>query len=439
MTARGVGAVALLALVACAAEEPGPSRPGGDTTVEVRTSVAFSLPAPNLTPEELEHHLAGDVAFDATFVTGAAPVHGGLGRVFNNTSCTGCHNRDGRGRPTLGEGATSQALVRVSLAGGTPEVPGGAVPVPRIGTQIQDHAVFGATPEAAITLAWTERPGAYGDGEAFSLRAPNLTILVEGTPLAADVATSLRLPPAVFGLGLLEAVAAETLAGLADPDDDDGDGISGRTNTVWDPRAGVAAVGRFGLKANTVDLEVQAAAAYANDMGIGNPLFVDVDGNTTELAERDLAAAAFYTRTLGVPARAPMTEAARRGEQRFADFGCARCHTPRLRTGAHPIAALAEQDIEPYTDLLLHDLGDGLADGRPDFAASAREWRTPPLWGLGLVEVVLPGASYLHDGRARTLAEAILWHGGEAEHARERFRLASRRDRDAVLAFLRAL
>lgn len=177
----------------------------------------------------------------------------------------------------------------------------------------------------------------------------------------------------------------------------------------------------------------QAAAAYANDMGVTSRRF---DGEV-EVADETIAATAFYTATLGVPARAPGDVAA--GEARFADFGCAACHTPVQHTGDHPAPAVADQTFAPYTDLLLHDLGDGLADGRPEFAADGREWRTPPLWGLGLVQTVLPSASYLHDGRARTVAEAILWHGGEAEAARERFRTAPAGDRRALLAFLSAL
>ncbi|MDQ3369810.1 MAG: thiol oxidoreductase, partial [Myxococcota bacterium] len=299
-----VGAVAVKA---AACTTPGPSSPGGATTVDDRTSNAFSLPAPNLTAAELAEHLRGDVAFDATFVSGAAPVHGGLGARFNNTACAGCHNRDGRGRATAGDGPTSQALVRLSLADGTPEVPGGVVPVPGHGTQLQDHAVFGVAPEGHVGIAWRAEPGAYGDGEPYVLRRPAVTITVAGTALDPGVLTSLRMAPAVFGLGLLEAIDEATLAALADPDDADRDGISGRLNVVWDPQAGATRVGRFGVKANTSDLLLQTAAAYANDMGIGNAVVADSDAQRAELAPAVLDAAAFYVRTLAVPARAPLT------------------------------------------------------------------------------------------------------------------------------------
>jgi CxxC motif-containing protein (DUF1111 family) len=413
--------------------------PGGITTVEDRTSNAYSLPAPGLSPEELEAHLRGDAAFEAAFVTAPAPVNPGLGPLYNHTSCEGCHGRDGRGLPQLG-GSASQALVRVSLPDGIPAVPGGAVEVPGLGAQLQDHAVFGVAPEVRIALAWEASSGRYGDGEAYSLRRPRLTITRgdTGEPLGPEVQTSLRIAPPMFGRGLLEAVEPATLEALAQQQAALGDGIAGQVNVVWDVVQQRAVPGRFGQKASTPTLAQQVAAAYANDMGVSNPMFPERDGGS-ELAAATLADVTMYSATLGVPAPAPSSPESRRGERLFEELGCARCHVPALTTGAHAVAALAQQEIWPYTDLLLHDLGDGLADGRPDFAASGRQWRTAALWGLGLVPTVTPGAGYLHDGRARTIAEAILWHGGEAAEARERFRLALARDRAALLAFLGSL
>jgi CxxC motif-containing protein (DUF1111 family) len=424
-------AVVAVALVACT--DAAPIRPGGDTTVDDRTSNAFSLPAANLTAAALAEHQSGDVGFEAVFVRGPAPINPGLGPLYNHNACAACHNRDGRGLPSFAAPG-SQALVRISVSDGTPPVPGAPVPVPGLGGQLQDHGVFGVTPEIAIDLAWREVPGAYGDGEPYLLRAPAVTLTrADGTALPPSILTSLRQAPAVFGLGLLEAIPDDALVAAEDPDDRDGDGVSGRANRVWDVDAGAVRLGRFGHKAGQPSLVQQAAAAYANDMGVTSRRF---DGEV-EVADETIAATAFYTATLGVPARAPGDVAA--GEARFADFGCAACHTPVQHTGDHPAPAVADQTFAPYTDLLLHDLGDGLADGRPEFAADGREWRTPPLWGLGLVQTVLPNASYLHDGRARTVAEAILWHGGEAEAARERFRTAPAGDRRALLAFLSAL
>ncbi len=431
MTARRA-ALALATLAACDGAPLAPA-PGGDTTVADRTSNAYSLPAPNLAPAELDRHLAGDVGFEATFVRGPAPINPGLGPLYNHNACAACHGKDGRGLPMFAP-TGSQALVRVSLADGTPELPGAPVPVPGLGGQLQDHGVFGVPAEVAIELTWTERTDRYGDGTPYQLRAPTLALRhPDGGALDPAILISLRQAPAVFGLGLLEAIPDAALEAAADPDDRDGDGISGRVNRVWDVDAGAVRLGRFGHKAGNPTLVQQAAAAYANDMGVTSRRF----GGDAEVDDAVVAATAFYTATLGVPARAPGDVVA--GEARFDAFGCGACHTPLQTSGAHPIAALAEQVFAPYTDLLLHDLGPDLADQRPEFQADGREWRTPPLWGLGLVATVLPGASYLHDGRARTVAEAILWHGGEAEAARERFRTAPAAERAELLRFLSAL
>jgi CxxC motif-containing protein (DUF1111 family) len=440
------GGVVLLGLVlplapACGEAPDFRPRAGGDGTVDDRSSNAFSFPLPGLSPEDFERHARGDAAFEATFVTAPAPVNPGLGPRYNNTACGACHLRDGRGMPVLGAGPRrSHLLVRVSLAEGEPVAPGGAVPVPGLGVQLQDQAILGELPEVSIEIDWQAVPGVYGDGDPYELRRPDMTItLADGSPLGVEVQRSLRQPPPVFGLGLLEAVTDATLEALADPDDDDGDGISGRPNVVWDPERGATDVGRFGHKGSAPDLDVQTAAAYANDMGVGNPLFVDESG-ALDLDEDTMRDAAFYARTLAVPARTAIDDAeVEAGEARFRDFGCAGCHVEQLTTGASPIATLADQVIQPYTDLLLHDLGEALADHRPDFAADGREWRTPALWGVGLTHTVLPLSGFLHDGRARDLAEAILWHGGEAEPAREAFRLADRTDRAALLAFLASL
>ena len=417
-----------------------PYASGGGLTVFDRSSNGFGGPGPNLDERELAAHIAGDASFEAVFVTAPAPVNPGLGPTFNNTSCNGCHPRDGRGLAFVGgPPLLSPLLVRVSLADGEPEAPDGVVPVPGLGTQVQDHAVYGQSPEASVLLTWEESVGEYGDGTPFSLRRPLIEMTYpDGTPVGDEVLRSGRIPPPVFGLGLLDAIPAEVIEASADPDDRDGDGISGRANYVWDAQLEEPVLGRFGWKANTGDLERQVAAAYANDMGISSPRHPDEDG-TMEIDYATIDATTFYVATLGVPAPHDGGPEARRGERLFGAMGCASCHADSLETGEHPIAALEYQEIRPHTDLLLHDMGPGLADGRPDWDASGSEWRTAPLWGIGLTATVLPLATFLHDGRARTLAEAILWHGGEAENAREAFRNAPEDVRDALLAFLRSL
>lgn len=423
---------------ACDGEHSETPYAAGALTVFDRSSNAYSFPAPTLSELELARHRAGDAAFEARFVTAPAPVHAGLGPVFNHTSCAGCHPRDGRGLALVGgPPLLSPLLVRVSLAGA--DAHGGPLEVPGLGTQIQDHATFGVEAEAEVELTWHEVPGVYGDGTAFTLRRPEVTLWGPGGELGPEILRSARIAPPTFGLGLLEAVPDATLMALADPGDEDGDGISGRVNLVWDPRVETHRVGRFGWKANTVDLTLQVAGAYAADMGVSSPLHPESDGSF-EVPRSLVDDNTFYVRTLGVPASVTdELPGASRGQRLFMAFGCASCHVESLETGPHTLEVLSGHRIAAYTNLLLHDMGEGLADGRPDWSASGSEWRTAPLWGIGLAQTVLPGAGYLHDGRARTLEEAILWHGGEAEDSRERFRNAASADRADLVAFLRSL
>lgn len=425
---------------------PGLHLAGGSTTTWDRSADAYTFPAPNLDDDSFALHMEGDRAFEALFVTAPAPLNPGLGPVFNNASCNGCHIRNGRGMPSLGQGALrSQLLVRVSLndpAHIAASDHGAPVPVPGLGGQIQDHAILGFTPEAEIRLSWESVAGVYPDGAIYTLRRPKLDIaLPDGSPLPSQVMTSLRMPPPVFGLGLLEAISEQAILDLkAEQSKTSAEtGISGATNLVWDPVQNTLALGRFGWKSNTSTLLVQAAAAYVNDMGVTNPIFPEADGRS-EIDQKTLDAAAQYSQTLAVP-RSSVSESTRaqEGEQLFDQIGCASCHRPTWKTGDHPIAALANQTIHPYTDMLLHDMGDELADNRPDFQATGREWRTTPLWGIGLTQTVLPQTGFLHDGRARTLEEAILWHGGEGDASRQKFKNLSAFQREAVLEFLHHL
>jgi CxxC motif-containing protein (DUF1111 family) len=409
---------------------------GGETTVHNRTSRAFSLPSPGLSAVELVRHLEGDANFDAVFVTAPAIVNPGLGPLFNNPSCNGCHLRDGRGMPQMG-----QSLVRVSLPEGTPEEPGGAVPVPGIGTQLRDQSIFGHRPDAKVMVTWRSETGHYPDGVAYKLRSPQVKLsqVDPEKPIPANILTSLRVPPAVFGTGLLEAVPEREIIAHADAEDRDRDGISGRPNYVWNPQQRRKVLGRFGLKANTPNLLIQTAAAYHNDIGVTNPLFPDPQGKT-DIDQKTLDATAFYVQTLGVPDQTlRQNSQVQHGEKLFNQANCAACHMGTLKTAAADIPVLAGQTFHPYTDLLLHDMGAGLADDRPDFEASGSEWRTAPLWGVGLVQTVLPYSGYLHDGRARTIEEAVLWHGGEAQASKETFMKMKKKDRADLLKFLSSL
>jgi CxxC motif-containing protein (DUF1111 family) len=358
--------------------------------------------------------------------------------------------------PVLGENGTlrSPILVRVSLDPAAldryPEVQGmqgpgsGPYPVPGFGTQIQNHAVFGAEPEITLSLSWEEISGTYPDGTSYALRKPILGYSGNAKQLAtmndSAVLRSLRQTPPVMGLGLLEAVPAQTILDLEDPDDRDGDGISGRINRVWDPVSQSLAIGRFGWKASAPNLLVQTGNAFADDMGVRNPIAPEMDGSV-EIDLEFVRKTAFYTQTLAVPDRLrPLSLSAQQGEGLFHELGCASCHRPTLSTDdSSPIVAMRNQTFAPYTDLLLHDMGEGLADGRPDYLADGREWRTPPLWGLGLTSTILPGSGFLHDGRARTLEEAILWHAGEAEQSRKTFESLPKSQRSQLIDFLKSL
>lgn len=426
---------------------------GGDTTIASRTGLAFTQPAANLTAEDLARHASGDAIFEASFASSGV-INPGLGPAFNNNACQGCHVGNGRGTPVLGKSGSvnSPMLVRVSLdplrAAEFPAAvlnpPGnGPIAVPGLGIQLQDQATVTGIAEVKIALSWAEVSGAYDDGTTYSLRYPVLSysgqeqnVQLMNNPA---VLRSLRQTPPVIGLGLLEAVSEETLLSMEDPDDSNGDGIRGHANRVWDPQNKKLAIGRFGWKASAPTLLDQTAAAFVEDMGVHNFIFPDADGSV-EITEQRVINAAFYTQTLAVPDRDRVYIDSREGEKLFHEIGCASCHRPVLQSGSdHPIAALRNQTFAPYTDLLLHDMGPGLADNRSDFTASGTEWRTPPLWGLGLTHTLLTSGAFLHDGRARTTEEAILWHGGEAGQSQRAFKELPESSRAELLKFLLSL
>lgn len=385
------------------------------------------MPAPGLSEDEDLLHRKGDRAFEEKFVSAPSVINPGLGPTYNNTSCNGCHLRNGRGVPVAGHPSLrSHLLARVSTLDGEP--------VPGLGSQVQDFAILGAEVEAQVDVTWVEISGAYPDGTQYSLRKPEVRIQKDGVEVR-DIVISLRQPPPVFGLGLLEALSEEEIRRNEDPDDRDGDGISGRINRVEDLATGQLALGRFGWKANQPNLVQQSAEAYRNDMGVGAPGFPDELGNV-EISEETLLAAAFYAESLAVPARRDYPE---EGFELFREAQCTACHLPSMTTGDSDREFLAFQEFAPFTDMLLHDMGEDLADFRSDGLADGYEWRTAPLWGIGLTQTVVPDTAFLHDGRARTIEEAILWHGGEAETSREHFKTMDAKDRELLLQFVSAL
>ncbi|MXY99343.1 c-type cytochrome [Candidatus Poribacteria bacterium] len=449
-------------LTACASESPVAveSTPvfstselsGGETTVFDASSHAFSIPASNLSASALEKHLEGDVEFEAIFVTAPAVVNPGLGPIYNNVSCINCHSRDGRGRPPDADEGLVSLLFRLSLPKTEDAMDGKPpIPVPGFGTQLNNRAIVGTDPEGKVKIEYTEQTLTTADGTPVHLRYPNYTFTETYEPLPSEVEVSPRVAPAVFGLGLLEAIPENVILAYADETDANGDGISGKPNYVWDVVQQRFNLGRFGWKANQPTLLQQVAAAYHDDIGITTSLFraensagqpqLTAHSATPEVSDEILDVVTFYVQTLAVPARRNVDDPqVKHGEQLFAEAQCASCHVPTLRTGVLPgVPSVSNQTIHPYTDLLLHDMGPGLADNRPDFHADGREWRTPPLWGIGLVKRVNGHTNFLHDGRARDLMEAILWHGGEADTSRQAVEQMSKAERDALITFLESL
>ena len=449
-------ALLLLVLPGCGDTTP-PHLLGGTTTVLNATPNAFSHQTPGLTGEPGLLFFVGNSFFNQNWVSAPASTtaRDGLGPHFNARSCAGCHLHDGRGRPPAHEGERgSGLLLRLGIPGKGPGDP--TRPDPVYGNQLQDGAIPGIVPEGSIRIRWEEVPGRYGDGSTYVLRRPVYEVVDLGYgPLAPDVRLSPRVGSHLVGLGLLEAVPEESIRSRADPGDRDGDGISGRVNEVPDRVKGGTSLGRFGWKANQPSLLQQTAEAFLGDLGITTSLLPEENcggeggeacraaphGGRPEIDDEDLAKVVLYVSSLAVPAmRDPAEFEVTRGSRLFREIGCTACHTPTLQTGEHPtLPVLSNQTIHPYTDLLLHDMGEGLADGLPDHGADGREWRTPPLWGIGLIPLVNGHSFYLHDGRARTLEEAVLWHGGEAESSRERFRTLSPELRAALVRFLESL
>tara|TARA_R100000027_G_scaffold52103_2_gene40794 strand:- start:19141 stop:20514 length:1374 start_codon:yes stop_codon:yes gene_type:complete len=430
-------------------------RTGGDTTRFERGRDAFNRPTPNLTPENRIAFFVGNSFFKQNWIAapGSANSRDGIGPYFNSRSCTGCHTFDSRGlMPTSPEEAPVALLVRISQ--GLDSETGAPLPDPLYGLQLQNFSLPGLKPEVSISIDWETIEGSYPDGTPYTLKKPVLLLSdwLNGSP-EPSLQTSARLAPQVPGVGLLEAIPASTLEGLADPEDADGDGISGRLQIVGFRPDGSPIIGRFGWKAEQPTVRDQSASAFHGDMGLSTTIFTnDQDqapydrtafpaGGEPEVEDKVLDHVARYSMLLGVPGRQNTEDPeVLRGQRIFHQMKCATCHTPKLRTGDLPdLPEVSQQTIRPYTDLLLHDMGEGLSDDRPVFNASATEWRTPPLWGIGTLENIHGQTAFLHDGRAATMEEAILWHGGEAEQSRYDFMNLPKSDREALLAFLQSL
>lgn len=441
--------------------EPGEALSGGDATVMKFDQNAFSMPAANLAPVRRLDFSVGNSFFRNPWVIApsSTTARDGLGPLFNTNACQSCHIKDGRGRPAEAErGNAVSMLVRLSIPGGAEHAEvlheRGVAPEPTYGGQLQDMAVPGVAPEGKVRLTYATHVERFSDGYEVELRAPQLVITNLGYgPMHPDTQFSVRVAPPMIGLGLLEAIPESAILANADPDDSNGNGISGRPNRVFDQVTRDTSLGRFGWKAGQPNLNQQNADAFFNDMGLSSTLFsgrscteAQADclamphGGEPEVSDHILAQVLFYSRNLGVPARRKVNDPqVLAGKTLFHRAGCQSCHMPKFTTGEADEPELVNQVIRPYTDLLLHDMGEGLADNRSEFEANGREWRTPPLWGIGLTQTVSGHSQFLHDGRARNLLEAVIWHGGEAEPAKQAVLKFDSAERSALLAFLESL
>ena len=447
--------------------------PGGATTTKKKPGRnAFSQPSANLGFEQRADFFVGNGFFKRLWVTAPASTDSadGLGPLYNARACQRCHLKDGRGHPPDGpEDSAVSMFLRLSVPPSNDEQRKlleerrlKLVPEPTYGGQLQDLAIAGHKAEGRMVIRYEEEPVELAGGEVVMLRKPTYSVENLGYgPLHPKTMLSPRVAPPMIGLGLLETISDDDILANADPDDADDNGISGRPNMVWSLGSEKIALGRFGWKAGNPTLHQQNSDAMAGDIGISNPLFPFSYGECTEL-QTDCRAAPhgdserhggfetgdevmekilFYSRNLAVPARRDIDDPeVLLGKEKFYEIGCVACHTPKFITPKAGVPdAQAFQLIWPYTDLLLHDMGEGLADNRPEGEADGREWRTPPLWGIGLTETVNGHTFFLHDGRARNLEEAILWHDGEGADARRRFVDLAKSDRDALIAFLNSL
>ena len=425
---------------------------GGSTTVFQKGPNAFGLPLANITRENRRAHVVGNSFFNKNwvFAPSSTTARDGLGPLYHARSCSGCHVRDGRGAPPHNNKSGIGLLFRLNVPG----MPNGD---PNLGTQLAINAAPGVEPEGKVQIKYEIIKESFSNGETVSLRRPQYKL--EANPVYGEphpqILLSPRLAQPLVGLGLLESIDENTILNLADPDDKDRDGISGKVNYVLNEENGKTELGRFGWKANQPSLRLQTAIAFLRDMGITSTIHPKEDFSNKQetiiksikndegpdIDDSKLERVVTYLRTLAPPAqRDSGAKPVRKGEEIFIKIGCAKCHVQTLITGPNAsIEELKNQKVRPYTDLLLHDMGDALSDGTSNSKVSGNEWRTPPLWGIGLTEIVNGNVFFLHDGRARNLQEAIMWHGGEGLSSKEAYSKLSAQERFFVLSFLRSL
>lgn len=427
----------------------------GKLTTRILGANAFDQAVPGLPDQTDLLFFVGNSLFRQNWVSAPASTtaRDGLGPTFNARACSSCHNKDGRGTPLAeGQQFSQGFLMRVSLPGTDPH--GAPNPVPGYGDQIQERANLGIPFEAKVKVHYETITGTFADGESYELKKPIYTIYDEQFGTLQNALTSPRVGQQVIGLGLIDAVSSADILANTDEFDADNDGISGKANYVWNVVTKQTELGRFGWKANQPNLRQQVAGAFSGDMGLTTSLFPNENcpspqndcenapnGGLPEVPDDALDQVMIYSSSLSVPIRRNYdTPNVLKGKQLFRDLKCNSCHIETFTTSSYAFNPTLENvKIRPYSDFLLHDMGEDLADNRPDFKATGKEWRTQPLWGIGLFQEVNKHTFLLHDGRARNVEEAILWHGGEAEKSREGYKKLIKQDRDAVVAFINSL
>lgn len=423
--------------------------PGGEYGIESLSIQAFSLPMKGLTKKEITDFMVGNSLFRSNWVMSPSSVTKlqGLGPTFIARSCSSCHQNDGRSKPNENGDTGVGLLFRISVTKDGKNF----YHDPIYGDQIQTNAIMIVKAEAETHVEYEIIKQKYDDGEEYALLKPKYKIKnLKYGEFDGQVVISPRVAPAIIGMGLIEAISEKDILKNSDPDDLNLDGISGRPN--WINSNGKKILGRFGWKANQPTLKDQDAGALLGDMGITSKLHgqqnctdVQIDcvkahSSGIEIDEADFNRLVFYTAVLGVPkSRIANKDIISKGEKLFQSTDCIKCHIPEYKTSKNSFKQFSNQRISPYSDFLLHDMGEDLADHRPDFEATGKEWKTPPLWGIGLTKVVNRHMRLLHDGRARGVEEAILWHGGEANQAREKFKKLSKEERKILTEFVESL
>ncbi|MEL7248661.1 MAG: di-heme oxidoredictase family protein [Bacteroidota bacterium] len=418
---------------------------------------AFGIQANNLEREESRLFVAGNQLFRSNWVAAPASVGSldGLGPLFNAPSCGSCHFKDGRAAPPDEPNSTAFGLLW-RLSTGAEDSRGGPLAHAIYGGQIQDRALPQIEAEARVEMQYDTIRSTYPDGTHYTLYKPRYELVdLSYGSLDREYQLSPRIAPQLAGIGLLENIPVADILANEDIADEDGDGISGKANYVWDVLKNDLSLGRFGWKANQPSILQQNAGAFNGDMGLTSSLFPKdeftpyqveqsppvYEHEEPEISDRQLDRITLYVKTLAIPAKRNVaTPEYARGRSLFYDIGCESCHKASFVTGDDDeLAVLNQQKIYPYTDLLLHDMGEGLADHSPDYEATGREWRTAPLWGIGLIKTVNKHTRLLHDGRARNTEQAILWHDGEAATSKEKFKSLSAEERQALIFFVESL